>query len=248
MEQFLDGSQVNILVAFVAGFVTFFASCLLPLIPTYLAYLSGVSLTTVEASKQRWGIVRVAAFFVAGFISTFVVLGMLLNQFAGLVADFRPIITRLSGLFFMLMGLFMIGAFQSQALAREFKVDIQGMFKKQKHLHAFLTGIAFGFGWTPCIGPILALILVWSANQATMLNGVILLISYGLGLGLPFLLVAVGFEHAVPFLKKYNRVTQYATILSGLIVIFAGVLLFFGQFQQVSFYLLRIFQLEKFAR
>lgn len=248
MEAFLDGSQVNILVAFVAGFVTFFASCLLPLVPTYLAYLSGVSLSSSEATSQRWGIVRVALAFVLGFITTFVILGMLMNQFAPLVAQYRGIANRVAGLLFMTLGLYMLGVFKSTTFSKEIKLDVHTWFREYKYIHAFLTGVAFGFGWTPCIGPVLAVILVWSAKQASMASGVLLLVTYGLGLGLPFVLVAAGFEKLLPLLKKYSRVSQYVMYLSGVVVFLAGALFFFGEFQRLSLILVTLLDLHRFTK
>lgn len=232
-----DGSQVNIGVAFLAGVITFFASCLLPLVPTYLAYLSGVSLQHVEgnvdASDKRWRVIRVAGFFVLGFIATFVVLGIALNQAAALVAPYRDGINRVAGLLFIFMGLFMMGVFRHPWFTKERRFDVHGLMSKHQHLHALLVGVAFGFGWTPCIGPVLALILFWSAHQATMWYGTLLLIVYGLGLGLPFLVVAAGFEKIIPLLRKYAKATQYVTHFAALVIILIGFLLLLGQFQKV---------------
>lgn len=246
-QTLLDGSQVNLLIAFVGGFVTFFASCLLPLVPTYLAYLSGVSLQSDNAEQHRWSIFRVALFFVLGFISTFVVLGALISQFSVVVASYRVFINRLAGFLFVVLGLYMMGVFKSHILSREMRFDVHHLFKQYRHLHAFITGIAFGFGWTPCIGPVLAVILFWSSQQASMIQGLLLLIAYGIGLGIPFLIVALGFEKMIPLLRKYARISQYAMYVSGMVIILAGVLMFFGQFQRLSLVLLQLFGLNTLA-
>jgi cytochrome c-type biogenesis protein len=246
-ELLFDGSQVNLLVAFVAGFITFFASCLLPLVPTYLAYLSGVSLQSDEATSQRWSVFRVALFFVLGFITTFVILGLLLSQFSAAIVPYRVIINRLAGLLFIGLGLFMLGIFKSNFFSRELRFDVDHLFKRYKHTHAFLTGVAFGFGWTPCIGPVLAVILFWSVQQSSMLMGTLLLTVYGIGLGIPFLLVALGFEKIIPLLKKYARVSQFAMYLAGGVIILAGILMFSGQFQRLSLILLNLLGLDTLA-
>lgn len=145
------------------------------------------------------------------------------------------------------MGLFMLNVFQHPFFTTERRVDVHSLMTKHQHLHALLVGIAFGFGWTPCIGPVLALILFWSAQQATMWHGVLLLIVYGLGLGLPFLVVAAGFERVIPLLRKYKKITQWITYFSAALLVIVGVLLVLNQFQAVSLLLLQFFDLHTIA-
>jgi len=247
LNNLFDGSEVNLLIALLAGFLTFFASCLLPLVPTYLAYLSGVALSSDEASTKRWQIFRVALFFVIGFIGTFILLGLTLSQFSHLIAPYRSIIEKAAGILFIGMGLFMLGVFKSKYFTKEIKMDVDGVFKKHKLAHATMTGIAFGFGWTPCIGPILALILYWSTQAGSTLRGIALLTAYGIGLGIPFLIVALGFEKVIPLLKKHGKIAKYASILAGLIVIISGILMFTGQFQTMSLYFTKFFDLRRLA-
>jgi cytochrome c-type biogenesis protein len=247
LSTYLDGSHVNLAVAFLAGFITFFASCLLPLVPTYLAYLSGVSLADSDASQKRWSIVRVATMFVAGFILAFLVLGLLSHQLAGVVASYRLAIEKIAGVFFIILGLGMLGAFKHRWFTQERKLNVQGLFQTQRYLHAFLVGIAFGFGWTPCIGPVLAVILYWSSQQQMAAQGTGLLVMYGLGLGVPFILVAAGFETLIPLLKKYRNISRYINYLSAALIILAGILLFVGQFQRLSLVLLQFFNLNTLA-
>jgi cytochrome c-type biogenesis protein len=247
LNTFLDGSHVNVLVAFVAGFVTFFASCLLPLVPTYLAYLSGVSLSTPEASEKRWQIVQLAAMFVLGFSTTFVVLGLTLQQFATVIAPYRSVVEKLAGLLFIALGFFMLGIFKHQWFTQERRLNLgnlHGLFAKHRNIHAALTGVAFGFGWTPCIGPVLAVILYWASQQASMFSGAALLIAYSIGLGIPFILVAIGFEKLIPLLKKNQKISHYTNIISALVIMLAGVLMTMGVFQQMSAYFLTIFDLH----
>lgn len=246
-ETLLDGSQVNVVIAFIGGFITFFASCLLPLVPTYLAYLSGVSLNEDTADSKRWQILTTAIFFVAGFIITFVTLGLTLNTLNSAVNVHRATINRAAGLFFILMGLFMLNVFQHPWFLQERRIDVHDLFTKHRKLHALVTGIAFGFGWTPCIGPVLAVILFWAAQAETALAGTALLVSYGLGLGIPFLLVALGFEKLVPLLKKYRRVSQYVNYLSAGMLLMVGVLLATGYFQYLSLVFLDVLNLRTLA-
>jgi cytochrome c-type biogenesis protein len=258
-NDFLNGSNVNVFVALIAGIVTFFASCLMPLVPTYIAYLSGVSLTnTKEYKKNRFFVFKTAIFFVLGFVLTFVFLSLFVSKITNVFPLFRTVVEKISGVVFLLFGLFMLGVFKHRIFSQERKFDlntlISKIFKKEKfkvaelftkhrNLHAVLTGIAFGFGWTPCIGPVLAVILFW-ATRGSVLQGVSLLLAYGIGLGIPFLLVALAFENVVPLLKKYSRVSQYVSIISGIVILFTGIFLLFGQLESLSLFLLRIIGLS----
>lgn len=238
--------------AFISGFITFFASCLLPLVPTYIAYLSGITLSAEKAEEpslsQRWKLISVAALFVAGFVLTFIVLGATMQRFALVLAPYRLLFTRISGLLFIVLGLFMLGLFQHSFLSKEYRLPVTRWFTKKTNIHAFLTGIAFGFGWTPCIGPVLATILFWSAQQNSYMLGISMLAVYGLGLGIPFLLVAAFFNQIVPFLKKSRAVSLWVSRLSGVVMILAGVGLFTNSMQAYAFWLLSTLQLDRFAQ
>lgn len=248
ISSFFNGSTFNVLIVFMAGVVTFFASCLLPLVPTYLAYLSGVSLAaTGENGQHRGLLVRVASVFVIGFICSFVTLSLAFNSLAFFLAPHRELINRLAGVLFLVMGFALIGMLDHSPLGKERKLDVRHLFNQQKYLHSFLTGIAFGFGWTPCIGPILAIILFTANQQATAVTGSLLLVVYGLGLGLPFLLVAVAFDQIMPFLKKSQRFSRWLMILSGVLIIVIGLLMLSGQFARVSIELLKLGNLRTLA-
>lgn len=242
-----DGTQVNLLIALLAGFVTFFASCLLPLVPTYLAYLSGISLKNETSSQERWQVFNMGALFVSGFVLTFILLGLATNQLSTLITPYKKLVTKLAGLLFIALGLFMLGIFQSKLFAQQRHLKIRAQLQQHRSLYAFLTGVGFGFGWTPCIGPVLALILFWSAQAESALKGIALLTAYGIGLGIPFLLIALFFEKLIPFLKKYSRVSQLVTLLSGVVVTAIGVLLLLDQFNNFSLMPMRWLNMSPFS-
>ncbi len=242
----LDGNNVNLLIALLGGFITFFASCLLPLVPTYLAFLAGHAITHNNV-KDRWHTLKVATAFVGGFITTFIVVGFILNRFALLLGPYRMWLSRAGGVLFIVMGLFILGAGKKSILQREFKLEIPARLQQWRLFYAWLTGLAFGFGWTPCIGPVLAVILFWSTQQATALYGFLLLVAYGIGLGIPFLLVAVAFESLIPWLKKSQRFTHFLQFFAGVFILITGVLMVFNQFQGLSFWLLELLNLSIFT-
>lgn len=244
LNNILDGSQVNFIIAFIAGGITFFASCLLPLVPTYLAYLSGVALNDKEAGQKKWQIFRTGLMFVIGFIITFIILGLAANKFASVVAPYRQVIEKIAGILFIVLGLFMVGVFKSTFLSRERRFNLHGKFQQRRSLHAILIGIAFGFSWTPCIGPVLAVILFWAAQADSALKGTLLLTAYGIGLGIPFLVIALGFEKIIPWIKKHAKISQIMSFVSGLFILGAGILLLMDQLQNLSLYLLNLLSLN----
>ena len=263
LETFLDASSVNYFVAYVAGFITFFASCLLPLVPTYLAYLSGVSLHSDQAELRRWYIFRVSAMFVAGFVSTFVILGLFMNHLGSPIQAWRPLIERVAGFIFVVLGLYILGVFKQSWLAQEHRPQwsklgtqllgentadsVHRWLESHTYLHSFLVGIGFAFGWTPCIGPVLAVILFWAGHADSAVAGASLLLAYGIGLGTPFLITGLLFDRLIPILKKSHRFTKYLHYFAGVFIIISGVLLATGQFQLISMWLIRLFNLRALA-
>jgi len=262
-ETFLSGNQINWYIAYLAGVVTFFASCLLPLVPTYLAYLSGVSLQTSRSVDRRWYIFRISLFFVAGFVAAFVVLGLMANQLGSPLAVWKPWIEKLAGVVFMFLGLFVLGAFDDSFFMTERKPawkrfferllgvnrvsQVQLWLEQHAEVHAFLVGIGFAFGWSPCIGPVLAVILYWASQTATATQGALLLFIYGLGLGTPFLLTGLLFEKMIPILKQSRKATGIVMKVAGTVIFVSGLLLLLGEFQSVSMNLLNIFNLHGLA-
>lgn len=240
---FLDGNNINIFISFLAGTITFFASCLLPLVPIYLAYLSGVSLTTTKKSEKN-KILRTSIAFVVGFISVFILLGATFSTLNRALSSYKFWIEKAGGTLFILLGLYLTGIFQLNFLSKDFHFKLNKWFKKKTTLHAFLTGITFGFGWTPCVGPVLGVILYWSSQQATFLQGFVMLLFYGLGLGLPFVLTGLLFEKASPFLKKTQKLGNTLQKIAGVIIILAGILLLTGKLQDFTLYLIDLFGLR----
>lgn len=247
----LDGSQVNLLIAFIGGIVTFFASCLLPLVPTYLAYLSGITVTKPVNDQHKRLIQREvflnSLLFVVGFVGVFVLLGAAASSLGKAIALYKPFIEKLGGGFLILMGLFMLGVIKPTWLYKEFKIHLPSKLTKWRKLNSLLVGTTFGFAWTPCIGPVLAVILFWASQAATIWQGIGLLLAYGIGMGLPFVIIGLLFETLTPKLNATARMGRWLQRAAAIIIILTGVLLITGYMQSISLQLLNFLNLRTLA-
>lgn len=243
-----DGSQVNLLIAFIGGIFTFFASCLLPLVPTYLAYLAGIATSKHEEETDK-SIFKRRVFvngviFTFGFIFIFVLLGATTQTLGILLSQYKPLIRKVAGIAFIIMGLFMLDIIKIQQLYQERKFQLPKFLEKYREIHSFFVGMAFGFAWTPCIGPVLAVILFWSAQAATVWQGMSLLLAYGIGLGVPFIVTAFFFETISTKLVKTRKLGRILHHIAAIVIILMGILLFLNQVEVVSIKLLQFFNLN----
>jgi len=188
-----------IISAFVAGLLTFLAPCTLPLVPAYLGFISGVSTKDLEdpakAKIARRKIIQNGLFFVVGFSLVFILFGTLAGLIGQGLVPYRIWLTRIGGIFVILFGLFMLGAFKIPFLQSDKRIRIPSFLKVGKPTSSLVIGSAFAFGWTPCVGPILGSILLLASTSANALDGAFLLTVFSIGLAIPFLLVAIGFSH-----------------------------------------------------
>lgn len=232
--------EINFLIAFIAGFVTFFASCLLPLVPTYLAYLAGVGLREKELSKKK--LTTNAFLFVFGFVMVFVVLGIFSTSIGKYLNAGSQFITIFGGLFLILMGIFLLGIIKINL-----PINIKHKITRWEKLNSLIFGITFGTAWTPCIGPILGVILFWASQSATASKGAFLLFFFGIGLGLPFLIIAILFENLIPLIKKLGKASYYINLISASFIILAGILLVTGRFHLLSLEVINILHLRSLS-
>ena len=212
--------------AIVAGIISFTSPCALPLVPSYLSYVSGLPVSELSDGQARRLVVRSTATFVAGFTAVFTALGASSTLFGSLLIRHLPTIMRVSGVVIIIFGLSMTGLFRIPILSRERRLDLTKISRGP--LGAFPLGMAFAFGWTPCIGPILASILAVASTSHTMAWGAILLALYSLGLGVPFLVLALGIGRArrsLNFLSRHGRAIE---IGGGLLLVAVGVLFLAG--------------------
>jgi cytochrome c-type biogenesis protein len=212
--------------AIVAGIISFTSPCALPLVPSYLSYVSGLPVSELSDGQARRLIVRSTATFVAGFTVVFTALGASSTLFGSLLIHHLPTILRASGIVIIVFGLSMTGLFRIPLLSRERRFDLTKISRGP--LGAFPLGMAFAFGWTPCLGPILASILAVASTSRTMAWGAILLALYSFGLGVPFLVLALGIGRArrsLNFLKRHGRAIEVG---GGLLLVAVGVLFVAG--------------------
>ncbi len=218
-----------IIPSFLAGVLTFLAPCTLPLVPGYLGFISGVSLEDLKdpekAKSARWKMVKNGALFVLGFSMVFIVLGLLFGLGGAALAKHRIWLSRVGGAFVILFGLFMIGVFKLPWLNMEKHIRLPAAFKPGHPASSLVFGMAFAFGWTPCVGPILGAVLTLAASSTTILQGGLLLAVFSLGLAVPFILVALGAASATRMIAKMSRTLHAISVIGGVFLVFLGVLL-----------------------
>ncbi|HVX98421.1 MAG TPA: cytochrome c biogenesis protein CcdA [Pseudorhodoplanes sp.] len=235
-------TDVSILAALVAGLVSFLSPCVLPLVPPYLVYLAGTSLERLAGGEAEPLVKRdavvAAALFVLGFSTVFVSLGASASAIGGLIRAYSGILGVLAGIAIIVMGLHFLGLTRIALLMREKRARVA---KPVGLWGAYAMGLAFAFGWTPCIGPILAAILAVAASEATVSKGAGLLAVYSLGLGIPFVLAAVAIEPFAAFLSGFRKHLHRVEQAMGVLLVFTGIAFLTGTVTQVSFWLLETF-------
>ena len=223
-----------IIPAFIAGVITFLAPCTLPLLPGYLAFISG----DVEGGEKvkRRSVFLSGVFFVLGFSLVFITFGVLIGFLGESLAPIRLWMSRIGGIFVILFGLWMMRIFKLSFLnflgkEKKFKVPMGNI--KSKNLSALVLGLSFGTGWTPCVGPILASILLLAATGSTAIGGGFLLLVFSLGLGIPFLLVAASVARAEKFIKRFSKYLRWVEFVGGIFLVLLGILLLTDNFVQL---------------
>lgn len=234
-------TDVTFAAAATAGVLSFLSPCVLPLVPPYLAFIAGQSvdeLTIGTKSQTRRDALFAAALFVTGFASVFVALGATASVFGKLLRANLDILAPAAGAVIIVMGLHFLGVFRIGFLYREKRLEIA---KPLGLLGAYVMGLAFAFGWTPCIGPILAAILAVASSQETVTHGASLLAAYSAGLGLPFLGAALAMGPFVAFLRRFKAHLGKVEKIVGVFLIATGTAFLTGGVQEASFWLLQTF-------
>ena len=233
--------DVTLPAAALAGLLSFLSPCVLPLVPPYLTFIAGTTIEEVAVHREvraRRAILLAAVLFVFGFSTVFVGLGATASSFGQLLHQYSSRLSLLAGVAIILMGLHFLGVFRFAVFYREARVEVQ---RPRGVWGSYVMGLAFGFGWTPCIGPILAAILAVAASQNTVGKGILLLTFYSAGLGVPFLLAALAFEPFVRVIKRFRPYFRAIEQVIGVLLVATGIGFLTGSVQDVSAWLLQNF-------
>lgn len=228
------------LVALVAGVISFLSPCVLPIVPPYLAYMSGVSIQDMSSEQMaRRKAVVAALFFVLGLSTVFLFLGFTASAFGAFFLQNQVLFARISGVVIIVFGLHFLGIFRMPFLDQEARLDAGD--KGGSSFGAYVLGLAFAFGWTPCIGPQLGAILSLAASEASVSKGTLLLGVYAAGLGIPFLLAAMFITRAMGMMNRIKRHMKLIERVMGGLLILVGLAMVTGAFSTFAFWLLETF-------
>ncbi len=232
----MDSTSVGFAIAFGAGLLSFLSPCVLPLIPSYVTFITGLSLEDV-ANARRAALTH-SLLFVLGFSMIFVALGAGATALGQMLNYQRIWISRVGGVLIIVFGLYMMGVFNIGLFSRERRVHLSD--KPVGYLGTVLVGIAFGAGWTPCIGPILGSILTYAASAADQARAISLLVAYSLGLAIPFLVAALAVERFMAFFQRVKRHMMVVSRVAGVLMVGIGMLMVTNYFTILASYLQRM--------
>lgn len=236
--------NVSLGVACLAGLVTFLSPCILPIVPSYLSYVVGVSTTELKKTNghSKWAVVWYAGLFVLGFITVFMVLGLITGTVGGWLALYKTKLQIVGGAVLMLFGLYLLEVFKFPWLYKQAKLTTPQRISRWQSLNAMVIGMTFGLSWTPCVGPVLASILFLATFSGGSTQGVLLLFMFALGLAVPFLVIAVFLQKLLPLLKRFGKYLSWLHRLVGIIIVLIGLALLTGTFNQISGYFMNLAQ------
>ncbi len=240
----MGGFDVTYFGALAAGLLSFLSPCVLPLVPPYLCYLGGISFEQLQdendtSSVTRRRILGASIAFVLGFSTVFIALGATASWLGQLVGDYLDILSQIAGVIIIILGIHFTGIFKISALFRDLRFNVD---KKSAGLvGAYIIGLAFAFGWTPCVGPVLATILFIAGGEASIWNGAGLLAVYSLGIGIPFILAALAIGPFLGIMKRYRKHLGTMEKVMGGLLILTGILFVTGGFNSLGYWLLEMF-------
>jgi cytochrome c-type biogenesis protein len=229
----------SIAISFFAGFLSFISPCVLPIVPPYLAYMAGTTVNEVKTEPNvsyTTKLTLVSISFVLGLSTVFMLLGLAASAMGSFFLPYQHIMGYIAGSIVTVFGLHFLGVFNISILNRDFRFNLAS--NGGSLTGAYFLGIAFAFGWTPCIGPVLGGILSMAAQESSLQKGVILMLFYATGLGIPFVLCGIFFSKSLFLMNIIKRNMTWVQRLMGTLLIFVGLLLFTGGFSSLSFWLL----------
>jgi cytochrome c-type biogenesis protein len=235
--------DISISGAFIAGILSFLSPCVLPLVPPYLCFLAGVGLEELTTNADIKDVRKRSFYrtlsFVAGFTTIFVALGATASTFGQVISDNFQILEKVAGVVIIILGLHIAGIFKISLLYREAR--FQTANKPVGIFSSYVVGLAFAFGWTPCVGPVLATILIVASTEDSIYHGISLLSTYSLGIGIPFILAAIFINPFIRFMHKFRSHLRKVEIAVGLLLVATGLLLLSGNMSVIGYGLLELF-------
>lgn len=226
--------NVSFLVAFSAGLLSFLSPCVLPLIPAYITYLTGTAIEEIDTGRAKLSTLYKSIGFVLGFSIIFILMGASISSLGKLLAVNQNIFRKAGGILIIIFGLHTTGLFKIRLFYSEkrlFHLD-----ESKKNASSVFMGMAFAAGWTPCIGPILSSILIYAGSMDTINKGIMLLIIYSLGLAIPFILTALAIGSFSKFFRKFSKYLPAISVISGILLIAMGILVFTNKINVLSRY------------
>jgi cytochrome c-type biogenesis protein len=234
-----QGREISVLIAFSAGLLSFISPCVLPLVPSYITYITGVSfkeLTDAKSrSRLRWATVSHSLLFIMGFSAIFILMGVSASYLGQVLARYQYWLMKGGGVLIIILGIHFTGIINLPFLQMERRFELRS--KPLGYVGSFLVGIVFAAGWTPCIGPILSTILLYAGTSQSFSKGLLLLTVYSLGLGFPFFLSSLAFNSFLSAFERIKRYMRVITLVSGLFMIAIGILFLTDTFREINTYL-----------
>ena len=232
-------TNISIFVAFIAGFLSFFSPCVLPLVPSYILYVSGISLKDIseggDKRSETKAIIINSLLFIFGFSLIFILFGAAASLVGRVLYAYKDVIRIVGGALIIFFGFYIIGVFKFRLLDLEKRLSLKT--KPSGYLGSIIIGITFAAAWTPCAGPIIGSILVLAGTQETLSSGVMLLIAYSFGLAIPFFVTSLAFNSALIYFKRINKYLGIIEKVSGFLLIVVGGLLLTNYFESIITYL-----------
>ena len=240
----MGGFEVSYIGALVAGMLSFLSPCVLPLVPPYLCFIGGVSLEQISEDEELApGVMRAVVLsevvFVLGFSTVFIALGATASTIGDFIVDYMDILSKVAGGVIIVLGLHFIGIIRIPILYREARFHAEK--KPAGLIGPYIIGLAFAFGWTPCVGPVLAAILMVAGSESSITYGMGLLAVYSAGLGIPFILAAVAMKPFMDFMARFRRHLQTVERVIGALLVLTGILFMTGSMADIAFWILETF-------
>ncbi|WP_025025605.1 cytochrome c biogenesis CcdA family protein [Caldalkalibacillus mannanilyticus] len=216
---------MTVTLAFISGLLSFLSPCIIPLIPSHLAIISGISVSELKNNHfSRQTIFFRTFVFVCGLIVPLVLMGMSASLVGEVLSKHQSMISKILGFIVIFFGLHLLGLLRLDVLQKEYRLD-SFFAGRSGNISIFMMGLAFGFGWTPCVGPFLGSTLIMASQSETVWQGGLLLFIYGIGLGVPFMIIGLLSSFALKYLSKWSKYTKGISILSGILLIIIGLLI-----------------------